>query len=144
MINILYTNRRWETFSIGILGTSFHSYFCCIIAILLWVICWVILEGFVFLFLRLYYVLSVFSIFMYVIYISRKIRLDNSFKKYFILFAYLFLSTPCGMWDLSLSPGIEPTSLHWKPGVLTTGWPGKNAFRWFLKCFLGIARILRF
>ena len=98
MINILYTNRRWETFSIGILGTSFHSYFCCIIAILLWVICWVILEGFVFLFLRLYYVLSVFSIFMYVIYISRKIHLDNSFKKIFhFICLFIFVHT---MWHV--------------------------------------------
>ena len=42
----------------------------------------------------------------------------------FILFC-TFLAVLHGMLDLS-QPGIEPMSLHWEHGVLTTGPPDKS------------------
>ena len=36
----------------------------------------------------------------------------------------------CGIWDLTLWPGIEPGPLHWEFGVLATGLPGHSL------CFL--------
>ena len=32
---------------------------------------------------------------------------------------------PHGLWILLSQPGTEPTTLHWKHGVLTAGLPGK-------------------
>ena len=40
----------------------------------------------------------------------------------------------CGMWYLSFpDQGLTPQLLHWKLGILTTGWPGKSSkYTW--KC----------
>ena len=36
------------------------------------------------------------------------------------------MRTPsCSLGDIVSGPGIEPSPLHWKPGVLATGPPGK-------------------
>ena len=46
----------------------------------------------------------------------------------FALTYHCFLAVPHGMWDLSSPQGLNPCPLQWKPGVLTTGPPGKSLF----------------
>ena len=54
------------------------------------------------------------------------------FRMYlFILFYFIFLAAPHGLWDLSYQPGIEPGAKQWKHRVLTIGPPG-NSLRIYL------------
>ena len=50
-----------------------------------------------------------------------------------VFFSY-FLASPCSMWDLSYPPRDRTRApLHWQPGVLTTGLPGKFWGQGFFK-----------
>ena len=41
----------------------------------------------------------------------------------------------CGMWDLVLTQGLNPHSLHWELGVLATWLPGKSQDgKFYVKC----------
>ena len=45
------------------------------------------------------------------------------------IFSCAMQTISCGMWDLLLQPGIEPGSLHWELGVLSTG-PLRMSLGW--------------
>ena len=65
-------------------------------------------------------------------------RIDGVFFSLFLLYFYLSAILH-SMWDLSPWPGLNPSSLHWKCRVLTTGQPEKSwelFFFFFLYCIL--------
>ena len=60
-----------------------------------------------------------------------------------LLFIYLFLSMPVGLWELNSPSGYcIQCPLQWKLGVLTTGQPGNFLPKTFLTESLGLMFIL--
>ena len=52
--------------------------------------------------------------------------MNNIFLFFFFLFFFFFLPCCTACEILIPQPGIEPMTLQWKHGVLTTGLPGKS------------------
>ena len=51
------------------------------------------------------------------------------------IFSWGMKTLTCGMWDLVLTQGLNPPSLHWELEVLATGLPGKSQDdRFYVKC----------
>ena len=45
---------------------------------------------------------------------------------FFCFFVFFLMALPCGLWDISSGPGIEPGFWQWKRWALSTGQPGNS------------------